>query len=192
MEWSVWQEIYAFYEEPQMCELNDNNGQTIEVDLCESVKNAIVVKDTMGADNWIEMTDSYEFFLQVCLDPVDDAWTLHYELSSNVYQNLARRNANIHFCKVVGIGATMLSCELKGHSVILNYSASLGEIYRDVRIDGELHKLGNKNPEKKLEKLLNVLEPVLKPIEEVNMRPVHADEEEDVDIGSFDKHIPIE
>jgi hypothetical protein len=192
MTWSVWQEIYEFYEGPESCEICDNNGQTIDVDLCESVKNAIVVKDTTGVDNWIEMTDSEDFFAHICLDPIEDAWTIHTELSCGIARNLAKRDADIDQCKIAGMGTSILSARLKGHNLLFTFSAYLGESYREVRIDGVLNILDGNEPTEKLNKLLDLLQPMIKTDKQINLRPVFADEETNVDVGSFDLFLPKE
>lgn len=189
MKWKTWQEIYDHYEGEEKCELCDNTGQTIEVDLCESVKNAIVVKETAKTDTWIEMADSYEFFTQVCLNGIPEAWVVHIELSCSVAQNLARREAEIEYCKVIGLGTSILVAKLKDHNIMFTYS-SLDEVRRVLTIDGVENVLDGDDPVSHMNELLDVLQPMTKSIKQVNLRPVFADQEKEVDIDGFDNFLP--
>lgn len=189
--WGVWQEIYDFYQDPEVletcepAEICDNEGQTIDVNLVDAVSNAIVVKETLGVSKWIEMADSYDFWVRICLDPVEDAWVIHNELSIGVSGKIDMRGGEVDYCRVESLATSVLKADLKGHSIYITYSISLGEIFRTVDIDGVIHRLKSEEPGEEIDRLLDALNPVVKSKEEINLRPVYADEEAKVELDDL-------
>lgn len=185
MRWDVWQEIFDRYEEPQVIELDDENGQSVDIDLLDTVKSAIVCRNVEGVHDWIGETEYEHLFSQICLDPEPRAWNLNIELTTFIRESLLRRAAEITFCEVTGLGTTSLAAKLKGHYIKIEYRCVDEEETRCMWIDEEEHDLGN-NSRAELNRLLDEIQPKVLPAEELNFRPTLQDEEAQVDTSIFD------
>lgn len=185
MTWEVWKEIYNFYEEPLVVEMNDDGGQTIDVDLFDAVQSAVVCKDTSGIYEWMDAVDSDEFFSRVCLDPSVKSWELSIELSSFVRETLLRRTAEIKSCHAVALGTTVLLARLVDRDIKLEYRCIDDECTRFLWIDEDEYDLGN-NSRAELNRILDQIQPKVLPAESLNFRSTLHDEEKKVDLDIFD------
>uniref|UniRef100_A0A6C0CHP1 Uncharacterized protein n=1 Tax=viral metagenome TaxID=1070528 RepID=A0A6C0CHP1_9ZZZZ len=185
MRWEVWKEIFDRYDEPVMTELNDDSGQSVEVDLLDSVQNAIVCHDVSSCQEWINSIDSTDFFQRVCLDPEQDAWKLNVELSIFVREDLLRRKADIISCNAVALGTTVLLATLVGRDVKVEFRNVGEDSTRFLWIDEEEHDLG-KSYRTKLNRILDEIQPKILTESEVGFHPTLGDEEDKVDLGVFD------
>ena len=185
MTWEVWQEIFDFYQEPLVVEMNDDSGQTIDIDLLDSVQGAIVCKDTSGIYEWVDAIDSEEFFARVCLDPFSKSWELSIDLSSFVRETLLRRKGEISSCHAVALGTTTMLARLADRDIKLEYRCVGEECTRFLWVDEEEHDLGN-NSRAELNRILDQIQPKVLPAEEINFRSTLLDEEKKVDLDIFD------
>lgn len=185
MTWEVWKEIFDFYQEALVVEMNDDSGQTIDVDLLDSVQGAIVCKDTSGIYEWVDAIDSEEFFSRICLDPFTKSWELNIELSTFVRETLLRRKAEITSCNAVALGTTVLLARLADRDIKLEYRYSEEVCTRFLWIEDEEHDLGS-NSRAELNSILDQIQPKVLPPEEINFRSTLLDEEKQVDLTIFD------
>lgn len=110
---SVWNEIYEAYQDELMGDFDDDLGQTVEIDLCECVKNAIVTpnpSDDMVI--WASSIDTQFFFNHICLHPDTETWTFHLDLNRKVAPLFEQRGAQCDAPQAVGLGTVSMIVHL--------------------------------------------------------------------------------
>ena len=110
---SVWQEIYEAYHDQQMIDLDDDNGESIEIDLCECVQNAVVTPNP--SDDmiiWASSLDTQFFFDRICLQPDLNGWGLSLELSRRVAPLFEEKGGHCEAPKAISLGTVQMTCHL--------------------------------------------------------------------------------
>lgn len=115
----VWQEIYEAYQDQTTITMDDDNGETIEIDLCESVQSARVT--TNPSDDlivWASSLDTQFFMDHVCLEHDLNSWGLKLELNNKVAALFNAKGVMVDNALAIALGTVQLRCDFGGEIII--------------------------------------------------------------------------
>ena len=116
---SVWQEIFDAYQDQVLTTLDDDNGETVEIDLCESVQSAVV--ELNPSDDmiiWASALDTQSFMNSICLEHDLNNWGLQLEMNHKVAQLFSSRGATYESAKAISLGTVQMQGNFGGEITI--------------------------------------------------------------------------
>ncbi len=184
MKLKIWNEIYTAYEDVCMVTIDDDNGETIEIDICECVHNAYVVQNpSEDIISWADAVETNYFFNYVCMEYEEEAYGLQLEINFKITPLILVRGGIVDDTMAVGLGTMKIVFQLGGKSrdIVSKY------------IDGEKHYIISDDESSfhvvdisDIEKYLDGIEPVKMELEDVNVRPTLEESTANVDLSMFD------
>lgn len=187
----VWEEIYEAYTDQVIAELDDDNGSAIEVDLCDSVKNAVVTPNP--SDDlilWSYGLDTQHFFNYVCLQRHLESWGLHIELNRVVGPLFAERGGECSPPKAIALNTVQVIGTLGSKTEVI-VTLKLIDTVTECTLtfeDGQDIVLGV-DYLKALVLALDGVKPEEVVVGEINVRETLSDKTKDLDLSAFDNII---
>jgi len=184
----IWEEIYDAYQDTVMTEIDDDE-QSIQIDLCDSVKSAIVTPNP--SDDlliWAGDFPTESFFTSVCLGLDDRGSTLHYELLRRILPLFMERGGSTDEIKGVSLGVIQMVGHLNGEEFEIRAhftSDDAREFKLTRRADSSVHVFADDYVER-ITEILDGIEPRKIDPDEQGVIKTLSDKTADVDLSAFD------